>query len=154
VSTATSPGHGWRRGPVRGGTKTAAGHPDPTPSPDWHRIEQAPEYRELRGRQRRFLIPATVAYLAGYFGFLILAAAGPGFFGDRVHGGLNGGLLIMVAAYLLVWLLVLAYIRTADRRFDPLAAKVRALADEPRADEPGADEPRPARPGTGEGAPA
>jgi uncharacterized membrane protein (DUF485 family) len=94
--------------------------------------------------QRRFLAPATVAYLAGYFGFLMLAAAGPGFFGDRVHGGLNGGLLLMFATYILVWLLVIVYIRIAGRRFDPQAAKVRTLIA-PRTPELACDEGAPPR---------
>jgi uncharacterized membrane protein (DUF485 family) len=99
----------------------------PDGSVDWQGIEQSPEYGELKGMQRRFLAPATVVYLAGYFGFLVLAASRPGFFGTRLHGGLNTGLLLMVAAYVLVWLLIVVYIRAANRRFDPQAANVRAV---------------------------
>jgi uncharacterized membrane protein (DUF485 family) len=95
---------------------------------DWRSIEQTKEYGELRGAQRRFLVPATAVYLIGYFGFVILAASRPGFFGTRLHGGLTAGLLLMFAVYVFVWLLVLAYNRVAHIRFDPLAQKVRELA--------------------------
>lgn len=97
---------------------------------DWQGIERTPEYGELRRMRRSFLAPATIVYLAGYFGFLVLAASRPGFFGARLHRGLNTGLLVMVGAYVLVWLLIVAYVRVANRRFDPQAAKVRGLVRE------------------------
>ena len=41
---------------------------------DWEAIERSPEFRELVRRKKAFVIPATIFFLAWYFGFVSCAA--------------------------------------------------------------------------------
>jgi uncharacterized membrane protein (DUF485 family) len=96
---------------------------------DWRAIESSPEFRELVRRRRRFVVPATVFFLAWYFGFVFLAGYAPGFMGESVYQGLTVGYCLALSQFLMVWGLTWAYLRQADRVFDPLAERVRALAE-------------------------
>ena len=54
---------------------------------DWERAERSPEFRELVAAKRRFVIPATIFFLAWYLGFVLLAGYAPGLHGRvRVPG--------------------------------------------------------------------
>jgi uncharacterized membrane protein (DUF485 family) len=96
-------------------------------NPDvWSAVQHSAEYRELRAAQRRFLVPASVVYLAVYFGFLVLALGVPSLFQHRVHGGLNIGFVVLTAMFVLVWVGVLVHNSIARRHWDPRIARVRA----------------------------
>jgi uncharacterized membrane protein (DUF485 family) len=91
---------------------------------DWQEIERFPEYGELRRMQRHFLIPASVIYLAGYFGFLIVAGSAASLLRGRVHGGLTVGFLLMACVFLLVWVTVGVYVRVANHRWEAQISRV------------------------------
>ena len=40
---------------------------------DWVAVERSPEFRELIKQKKAFVLPATIFFLAWYFGFIILA---------------------------------------------------------------------------------
>ena len=40
---------------------------------DWERAERSPEFQELVSAKRRFVVPATIFFLAWYLGFVLLA---------------------------------------------------------------------------------
>jgi uncharacterized membrane protein (DUF485 family) len=91
---------------------------------DWVAAERSPEFRELIARKRSFVLPATVFFLAWYFGFVLLAGYAPDFMGgELLVDGLTVGYALALTQFIMVWGLVWAYIRRADRVFDPLAAK-------------------------------
>jgi uncharacterized membrane protein (DUF485 family) len=94
----------------------------------WSAVQENPEYRELRAAQRRFLIPASVAYLVIYFGFLLLTLSAPTLFQQSLHGGLNVGFVLMTAMFVLVWVAVLVHNSVARRYWDPRNERVRAQA--------------------------
>jgi uncharacterized membrane protein (DUF485 family) len=96
---------------------------------DWDAIERMPEYRELEAAKRRHVIPATVGYLAAYFGFLILAGVAPGFMGTGIYRGITLGWALLAGLFALVWTLVFRFGRTARRDWDPRSAEVARLAD-------------------------
>jgi uncharacterized membrane protein (DUF485 family) len=108
------------------GTETARPLPEAEPGGevDWDAIERGPEYRELRGMQRRFIVPATVGYLVAYFGFLLLAGLAPDFMGTSVYGGITVAFVLLAGLFVLVWALVRAYVRIATTRWDAQAARV------------------------------
>jgi uncharacterized membrane protein (DUF485 family) len=87
---------------------------------DWKAAERSPEFRELVQRRRRFVVPATVFFLAWYLGFILLAGYAPGFMGDRVYEGLTVGYVLALSQFVMVWGLTWLYLRVADRVFDPL----------------------------------
>jgi len=96
---------------------------------DWVAIERSPEFRELTSRKRAFVLPATVFFLAWYFGFIVLAGYAPDFMGSEfLTDGLTVGYVLALSQFVMVWGLGWMYMRRADREFDPLAEKVIAKA--------------------------
>ena len=60
---------------------------------DWVAAERSPEFRELIAKKRAFVLPATVFFLAWYFGFIVLAGYAPDFMGGEfLADGLTVGL--------------------------------------------------------------
>ena len=93
---------------------------------DWQAVEQSPEFRELIRRKKAFVIPATLFFLAWYFGFIILAGYAPGFMGrEFLTDGLTVGYVLALSQFVMTWGLGWLYLRKADRTFDPLAARAR-----------------------------
>ncbi len=100
------------------------------PRVDWQAVEQSPEFRELIASKRRFVLPATIFFLAWYFGFVLLAGYAPDFMARSVYEGLTVGYTLALSQFVVVGALGLMYLRRAERVFDPLADKVvqKALA--------------------------
>jgi uncharacterized membrane protein (DUF485 family) len=96
---------------------------------DWRAAEQTPEFQRLVHERRRFVVPATVFYLAWYLGFVALCGYAPDFMGERVYQGLTVGYCLALSQFVMVGLLAWLYLRRAQRVFDPLeeAAARRAL---------------------------
>ena len=109
--------------------------------PDWQAIERSPEFRELVTKRRRFVVPATAFFLAWYLGFVLLAGYAEDFMGSSVYEGLTVGYVLALTQFIMVWGLAWAYLRKADRDFEPLeqAAAQRAetmLGESVRAEVP------------------
>ncbi len=105
---------------------------------DWEAIEASPEFRELIRRKRRFVVPATIFFLAWYLGFILLAGYAPGFMGESVYEGLTVGYVLALTQFVMVWGLAGWYLRKAGRDFDPLE---RAAVDHITGPRTGGDEP-------------
>ena len=93
------------------------------PEIDWMAAERSPEFRELITRRRRFVLPATIFFLAWYFGFVILAGYAEDFRGESIYEGFTVGYLLALTQFVMVWVLGWLYLRKADRDFDPLARR-------------------------------
>jgi len=100
------------------------------PRIDWEAIERSPEFRELLAARRRFVLPATIFFLAWYIGFILLAGYAPDFMARSVYQGLTVGYCLALTQFVMVGTLGLMYLHRAERVYDPLADKVvrRALA--------------------------
>lgn len=94
------------------------------PRVDWEAVEQSPEFRELVATKRRFVLPATIFFLAWYFGFVLLAGYAPDFMARSVYEGLTVGYVLALTQFVMVGVLGVMYLRRAERVFDPLAEKV------------------------------
>jgi uncharacterized membrane protein (DUF485 family) len=93
---------------------------------DWQAVERSPEFRELIRRKKAFVVPATIFFLAWYFGFIILAGYAPDFMGrEFITDGLTVGYVLALSQFVMTWVLGWLYLRKADRVFDPLAARAR-----------------------------
>jgi uncharacterized membrane protein (DUF485 family) len=97
---------------------------------DWEAIERSPEFRELITARRRFVLPATIFFLAWYIGFILLAGYAPDFMARSVYQGLTVGYCLALTQFVMVGVLGIMYLRRAERVYDPLAERVvrRALA--------------------------
>ena len=118
------------RVPASAGAPTGA---DDHPEIDWIAAERSPEFRELIKKRRGFVLPATIFFLAWYFGFIILAGYAEDFMGESIYEGFTVGYLLALSQFIMVWGLGFLYLRKADRDFDPLARKaaVRAIYASP-----------------------
>lgn len=106
------------------------GAADHHPDIDWVAAERSSEFQELVKKRRSFVLPATLFFLAWYFGFVILAGYAPRFMGESVYEGLTVGYLLALTQFVMVWAFGFWYLRKADRDFDPLARKAAARAIE------------------------
>ena len=91
---------------------------------DWVAVEQSAEFRELIAARRRFVLPATIFFLAWYFGFVLLAGYAPDFMAESVYEGLTVGYCIALTQFVMVGVLGILYLRRSERVYDPLAEKV------------------------------
>ena len=108
-----------------------SGGPDvPARAIDWERAQRSPEFRELIAVKRRFVLPATIFFLAWYLGFILLAGYAPGFMGESVYEGLTVGYCLALTQFVMVFVLGIWYLRKADREFDPLAERAARRAQE------------------------
>jgi uncharacterized membrane protein (DUF485 family) len=106
-----------------------AGGSDHHPEIDWVAAERSSEFRELIKKKRAFVVPATIFFLAWYFGFIILAGYAPDFMGrEFITDGMTVGYALALTQFLMVWGLGWWYLRKADRVFDPLAERAAEVA--------------------------
>jgi uncharacterized membrane protein (DUF485 family) len=106
-----------------------AGGPAEHPEIDWRAAERSPEFRELVSRRKAFVVPATIFFLAWYFGFIVLAGYAPDFMGSEfLVDGLTVGYVLALTQFIMTWGLAAWYLRRSDRVFDPLARKASARA--------------------------
>ena len=111
------------------------------PPVDWEAVERSPEFQQLIAARRRFVLPATIFFLAWYIGFILLAGYAPDFMTRSVHQGLTVGYCLALTQFLMVGVLGLMYLRRAERVFDPLAEKVTRQALGVAPSPPSGDEP-------------
>jgi uncharacterized membrane protein (DUF485 family) len=105
------------------------GGSDQHPEIDWVAAERSPEFRELIKRKRAFVVPATIFFLAWYFGFIVLAGYAPDFMGrEFITDGMTVGYALALTQFVMVWGLGWWYLRKADRVFDPLAERAAEVA--------------------------
>jgi uncharacterized membrane protein (DUF485 family) len=103
--------------------------PDQHPEIDWEAAARSPEFRELVRKKRSFVVPATIFFLAWYFGFVILAGYAPDFMGrEFLTDGLTVGYVLALSQFAMTWILGAWYLRKADREFDPLAERAAQVA--------------------------
>ena len=108
-------------GGTGGSDRRSAGH--------WEAVERSPEFQELVRRRKAFVVPATIFFLAWYFGFIILAGYAPDFMGEEfLTDGLTVGYVLALSQFVMTWVLGWLYLRKSDRVFDPLAARAREAA--------------------------
>jgi uncharacterized membrane protein (DUF485 family) len=97
---------------------------------DWQAVERSPEFRELVKKKNSFIIPATLFFLAWYFGFIILAGYAPDFMGrEFITDGLTVGYVLALSQFVMTWVLGWWYLRRADKVFDPLAERARQAVE-------------------------
>ena len=117
------------------------------PRIDWEAIERSPEFRELLAARRRFVLPATIFFLAWYIGFILLAGYAEDFMAESVYQGLTVGYCLALTQFVMVGVLGIMYLRRSEKVYDPLADELarRALAPPPADDAPADPSQAPAR---------
>ncbi|MGW0906789.1 DUF485 domain-containing protein [Streptomyces sp. NPDC002853] len=107
----------------------------PPPPPPPPRLPRHPalgrhsDLRRLRGAYRWQRRVATLTALGYFTLFLILSAFAPSLMTDTVSGGLSTGLLLGLCQVPVTLLAIGLYEYTARRRVDPMAERLRKLAE-------------------------
>lgn len=104
-------------------------------------VQAGPEFRELRRRMRGFAFPMAAAFLLWYLAFVLLASYARELMAIPVLGAINLGLVIGLAQFVSTFALTAGYVRYAERRLDPLAARIREQVEDPAESPLGADRP-------------
>ena len=92
--------------------------------PVYDELSARPEFAELRSRYRKFIIPATAAFLVWYGLYVLMSMFASDFMNAKVVGNINValvfGLLQFVTTFLIAWL----YSRYSNANLDPLARQL------------------------------
>jgi len=91
-------------------------------------MSDEPNVAALAGAQRRLALRLTAAMMAVYFGFILLVAYAKPLLGTVLRPGLSLGTLLGVLVIVAAWVLIWVYVRWANGHYD---AAVRTLRGEP-----------------------
>jgi uncharacterized membrane protein (DUF485 family) len=130
---------GYEHGPGQRGPGAHRARDDaPTRSRTVHeQMQTAPEFVELRRRQRRFVFPMTAAFLLWYLAYVLLACHARDLMAVPVTDGINLGLVIGLLQFVSTFVISTVYVVYARHRLDPLAEKLRARVERGELDDAG-----------------
>ena len=92
-------------------------------------LAKTEEYRTLRSRYRGFAIPATVAFLAWYFLYVVMSTFAEDFMAVKLAGNINVALVFGLLQFASTFLIAFLYSRHANKNFDPIASELQARYD-------------------------
>jgi len=90
---------------------------------DWARVEHSAEFVALMKAKARFIVPATIFFLAYYFLLPVAVGYAPALMETKVIGNINLAYLFALSQFAMVWIIMVLYVRQA-RGFDERAARV------------------------------
>jgi uncharacterized membrane protein (DUF485 family) len=101
----------------------ATTHPEQTDrhDPVYDRLHATPEFKELKRRYRRFVFPATAAFLTWYLLYVVMSNWAPDFMGTKLVGNINVALVFGLLQFATTFLIAYLYARYSAREIDPLA---------------------------------
>ncbi|MDN0197522.1 DUF485 domain-containing protein [Streptomyces sp. S.PNR 29] len=88
-------------------------------------VQRSEAFQEVRGRYRRFVVPAVAVFLAWYVAYVVAATAAPGLMARPVAGAVNVAMLAGLGQFLSTFVLTWAYARHARLRRDRAALELR-----------------------------
>ena len=100
---------------------------------DWDRVAAMTEFKQLLARKRKFIIPATVFFIAYYFALPVLVGYAPGVMDRKVFGVINLAYLFALSQFFMAWIIAALYVRVA-MKWDVMAHAIIARLREPRAE--------------------
>jgi uncharacterized membrane protein (DUF485 family) len=93
---------------------------------DWDSIAATPDFKHLLASKARFILPATVFFVAYYFTLPVLVGWFPKFMDQRIIGEVNIAYLFALSQFFMAWILAFLYVAAAagwDRQAAALLAK-------------------------------
>jgi uncharacterized membrane protein (DUF485 family) len=90
---------------------------------DWDRVAANAEFKALMKAKARFVVPATVFFLAYYFALPVLVGYAPDLMKTQVIGPVNLAYLFALSQFFMVWIVAFLYMRAAGK-FDSMAKSV------------------------------
>jgi uncharacterized membrane protein (DUF485 family) len=102
-----------------------AGDRETTAADIYLEVQRSAAFREVRSRYRRFVVPATLGFLAWYVAYVVAATTAPGLMARPVAGAVNVAMVAGLGQFLSTFLLTWAYARHARLRRDRAALELR-----------------------------
>ena len=93
-------------------------------------VQESTEFKDLRRRFRRFVFPMTALFLAWYFLYVLCSSFAVDFMSTKVWGEINVGLIFGLLQFVSTFAITIAYVRWADRHFDPPAEALRERVEQ------------------------
>ncbi|HZZ52154.1 MAG TPA: DUF485 domain-containing protein [Pseudonocardia sp.] len=87
-------------------------------------LRNEPVFTSLRSKQRRFIFPVSLLFMAWYMTFVLLAAYAHDFMSRPVLGLINMGMVLGLLQFVSSVVIMLAYCRYAKRVIDPATKRV------------------------------
>jgi uncharacterized membrane protein (DUF485 family) len=88
-------------------------------------VQRSAAFRQVRSRYRRFVLPASAAFLVWYLAYVITSTLAPDLMARPVAGVFNVAMAAGLAQFASTFLLTWAYARHARLRRDGLALELR-----------------------------
>ncbi len=90
---------------------------------DWAKLEAKPEFRNLLRSKARFIITATIFFMAYYLALPILVGYYPELMKTKVWGEVNIAYVFALSQFFMAWIMAFVYVRVATG-WDKSAASV------------------------------
>jgi uncharacterized membrane protein (DUF485 family) len=91
----------------------------------YEEVQASPEFQGLKRTLRRFIFPATAAFLAWYLLYVLMSAYARDFMGIKLFGNVNVAYVFGLLQFISTFVIAYVYSRYADKHFDPTADKIR-----------------------------
>ena len=93
---------------------------------EYEQMQATPEFQQLKRTLRRFIFPATAAFLAWYLLYVLMSAYARDFMGQQLLGNINVAYVFGLLQFVSTFVIAFIYSRYADKHFDPTADRLRA----------------------------
>lgn len=95
----------------------------------YQQVYESDEFRALKRRRRRFVVPISTLFITWYTGYVGLAYYAPQFMAMKLLGNINVALVAGVLQVLSTLALATFYVRFTNQKIDPMAARVRRMVE-------------------------
>jgi len=86
---------------------------DPKSPVDWDALEAKPEFRSLVSRKTRFIVSATIFFMAYYLALPVLVGWFPDLMKKQVLGKVNIAYIFALSQFIMAWTIAFIYVRKA-----------------------------------------
>ena len=95
------------------------------PPEEFHRVQNSPEFAQLKKTFRSFAFPMTAVFLIWYFAYVLASIFAKDLMMTPVIGDMTFGLLFGIGQFVSTFLITWLYIRHSTKNVDPIAEKLR-----------------------------
>lgn len=94
-----------------------------TATTEWDQVANHPEFKALMAAKARFIIPATIFFMAYYFALPVLVGYAPNLMKTQIIGPVNLAYLFALSQFFMTWIVAFLYMHAAAR-FDSMGKSV------------------------------
>lgn len=96
------------------------------PPEQFHRVQQSPEFGQLKKVFRSFAFPMTVVFLVWYLAYVFGSILAKDLMMTQVFGNVTVGFLFGISQFVSTFVITWLYIRHMNKKVDPVAEDLRA----------------------------